>query len=373
MPTPFEAAVLGSLRLKNRFVRSATWEGLADDEGSCTAELNALIGELARGEIGLIISSHAYVSPEGQAGPWQLAVHHDRFIPGLKTLAAAARDGGSQIVLQLAHAGLQAARALTKTEVLAPSRIAMRGTKVGRAMTPEDIERVAQDFTAAAQRAREAGFDGIQIHAAHGYLLSQFLSPHFNRRKDEYGGSLQNRARLVLEILQRIKAALGPQFPVLIKVNSEDFLKNGLKVPDMLQLATLLARSGIDGIELSGGTNDAASIYHPVRQGHAAVEEPEVYYRDAAQRYKQHIGVPLMLVGGIRSFPVATDLIQQGLADFVALCRPLIREPNLIARWQAGDVRKATCDSCNLCFEPIWKGQGVHCVVEEPPRPWRNP
>ena len=367
----FEPAALGSLNLKNRFVRSATWEGLAHDDGSCSEELVALTCELAHGEIGLIISSHAYVSPEGQAGPGQLAVDHDRVIPPLHSLVEAAHEGGSKIVLQLAHAGLQAARLLTKTEALAPSRIALRGAKLGRAMALGEVECIIQAFALAAQRACQAGFDGVQIHAAHGYLLSQFLSPHFNRRKDLYGGSLENRSRIVLDILQRIRAALGRQFTVLIKTNSEDFLKHGSTVEDMLQFAARLEQAGIDGIELSGGTNDPASIYHPVRQGTPAVEAEEVYYRAAAQRYKEKIRVPLLLVGGIRSYSVAAHLIEDGATDFVSLSRPLIREPHLVARWKAGATNRATCDSCNLCFDPIWKGEGVYCVVQENATSWR--
>lgn len=368
----FEPASLGSLNLKNRFVRSATWEGLARADGSCSAELVAQTRELAKGELGLIISSHAFVSREGQAGPGQLAVDHARFIPALKAMVAAAHDGGSKIVLQLAHAGLQAARTLTKTEALAPSRIAVRGVRVGQALTLDEVEGLIQAFVLAAQRAFQAGFDGIQIHAAHGYLLSQFLSPHFNRRKDLYGGSLENRSRIVLDIVQRIRAALGRQFPVLIKTNSEDFLKHGLTVDEMLQFAARLEQAGIDGIELSGGTNDPASSYHPVRQGTPVVEADEVYYRAAAQRYKEKIRVPLLLVGGIRSYSVAAQLIDDGLTDFVCLSRPLIREPHLVARWKAGATQRATCDSCNLCFDPIWKGEGVYCVAEEQARSWRG-
>jgi 2,4-dienoyl-CoA reductase-like NADH-dependent reductase (Old Yellow Enzyme family) len=165
----------------------------------------------------------------------------------------------------------------------------------------------------------------------------------------------------VVEILERIKALAGDDYPVLIKMNSEDFLDDGLTVAEMLQVAAMLEESGINGIELSGGVSDPACHYIPVREGTPLTEEEEAYYRHAAQRYKERIGVPLILVGGIRSFTVAKELIEDGLADYIALSRPLIREPNLVARWKSGDTGKSECGSCNACFGPIRRGEGFYC------------
>ena len=361
MPTPWETTSLGGLRLKNRFVRSATWEGLAADDGSCTTELVNVIADLARGEIGLIISSHAYVSPAGQAGPRQIAICDDRFVDGIKKMVKAAHDPGSRIILQLAHAGIQATTSLTHREAVGPSELKKAVGKRGRAMTTEEIAQTVDAFANGARRAKEAGFDGVQIHAAHGYLLSQFLSPHFNQRTDEYGGSVQNRARIVLEILERVKALAGDDYPVLIKMNSEDFLDDGFTVAEMLEVAARLEAAGIDGIELSGGVIDPACHYIPVREGTPLTEEEEAYYRQAARRYKERIGVPLILVGGIRSYTVSQELIEDGCADYIALSRPLIREPNLVARWKYGDTGKSECGSCNACFGPIRRGDGFYC------------
>ena len=208
----FDSTFLGHIAL-NRFVRSATWEGMAHEDGACTPALVEVIRELAKGEIGLIISSHAFVSPEGQAGPRQLAIHDDRFISGLSRMAEAAHDGGSKIVLQLAHAGVQADTSLTKTR---SSRSLKSAERKWFDRSSDDAGRNRADpaaFVVAAQRAQAAGFDGVQIHAAHGYLLSQFLSPYFNRRTDEFGGCLENRARIVLTILEDIKAAWGRRSP----------------------------------------------------------------------------------------------------------------------------------------------------------------
>jgi 2,4-dienoyl-CoA reductase-like NADH-dependent reductase (Old Yellow Enzyme family) len=361
----FEPSSIGTLRVKNRFVRSATWEGMADEDGSCTSRLVDLTAELAEGEVGLIVSSHAFVSPEGQAGPWQLGVHDDKFIPGLSQMATAAHDGGSTIVVQLAHAGLQAATPLTKMEAIGPSSLPREDGTHCREITLHEIQQTVDAFVAAAVRAKDAGFDGVQIHAAHGYLLSQFLSPYYNRRQDEFGGSVANRARLVLDILRRIKSSLGDEFPALIKMNSEDFIDGGLTVDDMLQIARMLEEAGVDAIELSGGTADAASQFKPVRRGRLPSEDKEVFCHDAAKRYKETIKVPLILVGGIRSYSVAEKLVDDGIADFVSLSRPLIREPGLVARWKSGDTAKSECGSCNLCFKPILEGKGMYCVSQE--------
>jgi 2,4-dienoyl-CoA reductase-like NADH-dependent reductase (Old Yellow Enzyme family) len=337
---------------------------MAHDDGSVSSALADLIGELATGELGLIISSHAFVSSEGQAGPWQVAVHDDRFIPGLTQMAEAAHKDGSSIVLQLAHAGIQAATKLTNQEAIGPSSYPRQDGTVSREMTLVEIQTTIDAFVAAAGRAKAAGFDGVQIHAAHGYLLSQFLSPYFNRRENGFGGSLESRARIVMGILGGIKSTLGSAFPVLIKMNSEDYINGGLSVEEMLQIARMLEDAGIDGIELSGGTTDAASQFNPVRQGKLPSEEDEVFYREAARRYKESINVPLILVGGIRSYSVAERLVDYGVADFISLCRPLIREPDLVARWKSGDTSRSECGSCNLCFKPIFKGEGMYCVSQ---------
>jgi 2,4-dienoyl-CoA reductase-like NADH-dependent reductase (Old Yellow Enzyme family) len=359
----FEPATLAGMTLKNRFVRSATWEGLAHEDSSCSTRLVNVIRNLAKGEVGLIISSHAYVAREGQASPWQLSVDDDRFVPGLRRMADAAHEHGSKILLQLAHAGIQAAESLTGQDALGPSPVANKHGVRGREMTIGQISQTVRAFGRAAERANEAGFDGVQIHAAHGYLLSQFLSPHFNKRTDEYGGSTRNRAQIVLQVIEEVTYRLGDTFPVLIKINSDDFLEDGMKVDEMLRVAKLLEWGAVDGVELSGGTPDPASTFSPIRKASPASEDDEVYYRDAARRYKERLRVPLILVGGIRSYEVAEQLVEQGVADFISLSRPLIREPDLIARWKSGETRKSECESCVQCLQHIHQGGGIRCVA----------
>jgi 2,4-dienoyl-CoA reductase-like NADH-dependent reductase (Old Yellow Enzyme family) len=195
-------------------------------------------------------------------------------------------------------------------------------------------------------------------------LLSQFLSPFYNRRKDEYGGSLENRARIVLEVLESIRGRVQADYPVMIKLNSQDFVEVGLSVDESLKVAAMLDASGIDAIELSGGTFYASKLT-PVRKGRLDSQNDEVYYKNEAGRFKQAVGVPLMLVGGIRSFEVAERLVDDGTADYISLCRPFIREPDLVNRWKSGDRRKAFCISDNECFRPGRSGEGISCVMTE--------
>jgi 2,4-dienoyl-CoA reductase-like NADH-dependent reductase (Old Yellow Enzyme family) len=231
-------------------------------------------------------------------------------------------------------------------------------------MLPEEIRRVVDAFGKSAVRAEKAGFDGVQIHAAHGYLLSQFLSPFFNKRSDAYGGSLENRLRIVLEVFQGIKGQVGADFPVMIKMNAQDFLEGGLSMDEALNAATVLAEVGIDAIELSGGTPYSGKRT-PVRTGKLESPDDEVFYLHEAGAYKKRVTAPLMLVGGIRSFEVAERLVDEGTTDYVSLCRPLIREPDLIQRWKSGDLRKSACISDNGCFKPGRAGEGIYCVVEK--------
>jgi 2,4-dienoyl-CoA reductase-like NADH-dependent reductase (Old Yellow Enzyme family) len=203
----------------------------------------------------------------------------------------------------------------------------------------------------------------VQIHYAHGYLLSQFLSPIFNRRRDEYGGSVVNRARIHLEVYHAIREAVGTSFPVLIKMNCRDFMENGLSLDDSIEAAGLLAAAGLDAIEVSGGLLTGGKL-NPSRPGIDS-EEKEAYFSEELRAFRKAIHIPLILVGGNRSFEVAERLVQNGLADYISMSRPFIREPDLINRWKAGDRRRAECLSDNLCFKPGMEGEGIYCVVEK--------
>jgi len=358
----FETSSINSMTLSNRFVRSATWEGMATADGAVTPKLIETMTALARGEVGLIISSHAYVRPDGQAGLGQLGIYKDDLIPGLREMTTAVHDSGGKIVIQLSHAGNFAAKKLTGKPPLVVSNFEGMASSPRQEITQQDIQEMVSDFAEAARRAKAAGFDGVQIHSAHGYLLSQFLSPVFNKRKDEYGGEVRNRARIHLEIYHAIRQVVGQDDPVLVKLNCRDFVENGMNLEDSLQVARSLADAGIDAIELSGGflTSDKLS---PSRLGINTVEK-EAYFQEEARAVKKKTGIPLILVGGIRSFEVAEKLVEDGITDYISMCRPFIREPDLINRWKRGDWHRAECKSDNLCFKPGMDGEGIYCVVK---------
>ncbi len=364
MDRVFQPGEINGMKLDNRFVRSATWEGMATEEGACTVNLIDLLVSLAEGGVGLIISSHAYVSKEGQAGPWQLGIYDDGLIPGLRKMTDAVHEKGGRIVAQLAHAGFFAGQKLTGSMPLAPSLVEGFGKSPRKEMTVEDIGHVVQAFSRAAGRAKAAGFDGVQIHSAHGYLLNQFLSPAFNQRIDAYGGDIRNRVRIHLEVLGGIREAVGPDYPVLIKMNSQDFVENGLTMEDSVMGGVLLQQGGIDAIELSGGMVISSLNMGPSRAGIKS-EEKEAYFREAAVGFKKKISLPLILVGGNRSFEVAERLLEEGTADYISMSRPFIREPDLINRWKDGDRQKAACLSDNQCFAPAMAGEGIYCVTEK--------
>jgi len=356
----FETARIGGMQVKNRFVRSATWEGMARDDGSCSPELAEKMAELARNEVGLVISSHAYVSPEGKAGPWQLGVHGEDMLPGLKEMTSAVHEAGGRVVLQLAHAGSQTNPDLTGLEPIGPSRPGEGDEFSCREMGPEDIRHVVEAFGRGARMAEQAGFDGVQIHAAHGYLLSQFLSPCYNRRTDEYGGNIEGRARMILEVLDAIRSRTSSGFSVLIKINAADYIEGGMDPEESLAVCRMLRDRGLDAVELSGGTFKSGSLIPP-RTTPIRSTEDEVYYLDVARSYKQEMDIPLILVGGIRSYEVARDLVEQGDTDFVSLARPLIRDPELVRRWKEGNTGQSACRSDNKCFKPVLAGEGLSC------------
>jgi 2,4-dienoyl-CoA reductase-like NADH-dependent reductase (Old Yellow Enzyme family) len=359
----FEGTVLNGLVLSNRFVRSATWEGLAAPGGYGTEELGNLWRDLARGKVGLIITGHAYVSPEGQAAPAQLGIHTDRHISSLKEMVDKVHDAGGKIAVQVSHGGRYALK-LPDAVRVGPSTLESRGEVQCKGMTEEEIHRAVAQFAGAARRAKAASFDAIQIHAAHSYLLSEFLSPFFNKRTDAYGGAVSHRAAFLLEVVRAVRHEVGDRFPVFVKLNSQDFLEGGFTVEEMLEVASLLEDAAVDAIEMSGGHHVEGIFgrFFPARKIRPMAEE-RPYYLDEARCYKERVQVPLMLVGGIRSLEWARRVVSEGIADYVSLCRPLIKEPGLIDRWRSGDTAKSACVSDNDCFNPALKGEGVRCTA----------
>jgi len=313
---------------------------MAGEDGVVTPKLLKLMGDLADGGVGLIITGHAYVHPNGIHSAGQLGIDRDLLIPGLKQMTRLVHEKSGRIVAQLGYGG----------SYLSQSRVAN--------MSATDLHGVVDAFALAAGRARRAGFDGVQVLAAHGFLLSQFLCPRYNPRRDGYGGSLENRARMLLEVLNAVRETVGPEFPVLVKFNASDGVENGMTLNESVTVAAMLQDAGIDGIELSGGLLNVANLM----DGGYGKEDNKVYFEDEAVAYKRSIQVPLILVGGIRSYAKAESLVLSGTADYIAMCRPLICEPDLVARWKSGNTETAACISCNNCVQEAIRGSGIACV-----------
>lgn len=365
MPELFEKTKIDGIEMPNRFVRSATWEGLADARGRATQELARLYLDLVRGGVGLVITGHAYVSPEGMASPHQLGVYSDDLIMDLQATTAAVHEEGGNVAMQISHSGCHGSYRLNKLQPVGPSPFASQRGPDCKGLSYDEIQRIIGDFTKATVRAGRSGFDGVQLHAAHGYLLSQFLSPFYNYREDDFGGSLENRARMLIDIIQSIRAETSSELALMVKLNSEDFVENGLTVDEMLDVAMMLEEAGVDAIEMSGGTIHSPAQYNAIRKGVIKSPDKEVYYREAAKRYKARVRTPLMLVGGIRSYETAASLVENGVTDYVSMSRPLVCEPDVINRWRAGDIKRSECLNDNMCFTPAIRGRGLQCYIKE--------
>jgi 2,4-dienoyl-CoA reductase-like NADH-dependent reductase (Old Yellow Enzyme family) len=364
MSKPFEKTTLNGMTLNNRFIRSATWEGMCEKDGRPTAKLTSCYRDLAAGDVGLIITGYAFVRPDGKQLPGKMGIHTDDFAADMRVLTQAVHGEGGKICIQLVHAGGQTTTETAGRRPLAPSALKVEQfPEEPGAMSKEDIDEIVASFGDGARRAKEYGFDAIQLHAAHGYLINQFLSPLTNRRTDGYGGSLENRCRFLLEVYRHIRLEAGSDFPVFAKLNGSDNLEGGLNVSDAVHAARLLDKEKIDAIEVSGGTS-ASGENNPVR---IKIDRPgrEAYNLALAREIQKAVQCPIMVVGGFRSLEVIHKALVEDGIDYISMARPLIREPQLIKRWREGDLSPARCISCNGCFEPGIKEGGIFCVVEK--------
>lgn len=360
----YDKVNIGTLELSNRFVRSATWEGMCDEYGRPTPRLAELYREMAEGGVGLIITGYTVVHPRGRQMTGAIGACSDSQIPVLSNLTSAVHGAGGRLMAQLFHAGAQTSVRTIGEPPVGPSEVESPFySGVPRAMTIGEIDEVVVSFGQSARRAREAGFDGVQLHGAHGYLINQFLSPLTNMRTDRYGGSLANRFRFLEEVYQSVREQVGQDFPVAIKLTGSDNLEGGLQIDDAVLFARTLEDLGIDAIEVSAGTSGSGEGV-PVRKAISS-EEKEGYNAEFARRIREEVSVPVMLVGGLRSFSVIKILLEDQVADFFSLSRPLIREPDLANIWKKDPGHRSTCTSCNLCFRPGMREGGIYCVPEK--------
>lgn len=359
-----DTGLIGTLELKNRIIRSATWEGMCGEDGRPTQKLMDYYADLVKGGIGLIISGYTYVRPDGKQLPGKMGIYTDAFSEDFKKLTRMVHDAGGKIAIQLVHAGGMADLKSLGRKPVAPSAIkAGKFPDLPLALPILEIEDITDAFAKAAGRAKDWGFDAVQIHGAHGYLVSQFLSPETNHRTDEYGGTLENRSRFLFDIYEKIRARVGKAFPVFIKFNGDDHLENGLTAAEALEVAKQLSQAGIDAIEVSSGSASSGSK-GPARTKLTS-PDLEAYNLDLAKGIKQQVACPVISVGGFRSLTIAQKAVAEDGIDFISLSRPLIREPDLPLKWLGGQTGKAECISCNKCFIPGMTKGGIYCVAKK--------
>jgi 2,4-dienoyl-CoA reductase-like NADH-dependent reductase (Old Yellow Enzyme family) len=355
---------IGSVEIRNRFIRSSTSETLADEDGFITPRYRALHQALARGGVGLIFTGHCYVHPSGKSIAGMTQMHDDDHIPQLRRLTDAVHAEGARIFAQLQHAGSQS----RAPEVVPVAPSVVPNPQFGRTpteATPAQIAEIIAAFGEAAGRVNAAGFDGVHVHAGHGYLISEFLSPASNLRRDEWGGSLENRQRFGLEAYRAMRAEVGPDFPITWKLGLQDFVPGGLTLDEGLATADRFAAEGVDAIEGSAGLMspkaESAPMYVAVdtrrafedRLFHRMFKPPvaQAYFRDWARALRRRLDCRVILVGGLRTTEVMEAAIADGDADFVSLARPFIREPDLVRKIEAGKRGLVECVSCNICLD----------------------
>ncbi len=367
MATLFEETAINGMTMRNRMVRSATWEGMCEQDGRPTQKLINCYRNLAQGGVGLIITGFTFVRQEGKALPGKMGIHTDDFAADYENLTNAVHRASGKIAVQLVHAGGKANAKAAGRQPLAPSSIQDdQFPEMPAELTKDEISDIVAAFGEGARRAKAWGIDAVQLHGAHGYLINQFLSPHINRRGDEYGGSIENRSRFLLQVYHKVRDTVGADFPVLIKLNASDNLDGGLTVDDAVYAAKKLSDTGIDAIEVSAGTS-ASGDKNPAR---VKINKPEkeAYNLELAIRIKEVVNCPVMVVGGFRSYEVVEKALQDNGMDCIAMSRPLIREPDLPNRWLQDDRSPARCISCNSCFQPGMEEGGIYCVAEKKER-----
>jgi len=391
----FSPGHIGNIELKNRLVRSATYDNAATPEGRVTEKMIEIYRTLAKGGIGLIITGIVGIYKKAITPHLILGNYDDSFLPELKKISQAVHDsdGECKIMVQLHHPGrqvihpedlmkilpylpkvymsyieqhpeaLQSQDQPTKlVEPTAPSPVFDNlFDRTPRGLEIKEINEIIDAYVEGIHRVQEAGFDGVQLHAAHGYLLSSFLSPHTNIRDDQYGGSTENRTRIIAEIYERARKKVGENFPIIIKFNTMDFLPDGIDIVEATKVGKILSKIGFDAIETSGGMWEALThgqeqmgwtpVLLPESRTEIRSKDQEGYFLLGATALKDEINNPVILVGGLRSFDKIEEILESGNADFISLSRPLIRQPDLPNLWLSGSGKNtAECISCNGCL-----------------------
>jgi 2,4-dienoyl-CoA reductase-like NADH-dependent reductase (Old Yellow Enzyme family) len=373
-----KSAIVG-IELKNKIFRSATYEGMSDEEGMPTKKLSDLYLKLAKGEVGAIITGLIGVQRKGRTNSRMCMLDRDDFVDDYQQINARLKEYGVPVIAQLAHGGGQCDKIASGGFNLAPSKKFYSLTnKFSQVLSEENIIEIIDHFIIAIERAKKAGFAGVQLHAAHGYLLSEFLSGGLNRRKDKWGGSTENRFRIIAEIMKGARQRVG-NYPILAKFSAYDYLKNGISMDEGLRIAVMFQRAGIDALEVSCGANDGLNTIRapkipsdsiianmlPIKIKSGIIKsmlkktmplfvkryDPIYNYNfSAAEKIKQKIDIPVIVVGGIRNINDINSIINGGKADYVSMCRPFILEPDLVKKFKAGKQDNSKCIDCCYCM-----------------------
>ena len=356
----FEPFKIGTMGLKNRIVMPPMGTNFAAEGGFVTGRLTNYHVERAKGGVGLIIVEGAYVEPRGKGTVTQLAVDNDDKISGLRELAAAVKANGAKVALQLFHGGRQSLSAAIGTQPVSASEVFCRMTReTPRALTVEEIKDVVEAFAEGARRAKEAGFDAVEIHGAHGYLINQFLSPLTNKRTDKYGGDVKGRTTFLLEILERIREKVGGGYPILCRINGDDYIEGGITLEEAKKIAKMLEAGGVDALHISAGIYDS-----PVPVTTAPMALPRGNLVHLAAGIKEVVHVPVIAVGRINDPELAEEILQQGKADLVSMGRALLADPDLPKKAAAGaldDVNR--CTACDECIARLFFQKDIACSV----------
>lgn len=377
------------LFLKNSFIKAATFEGMYD-EGIPNQNLFDHHSKIALGNVALTTVSYGAVSKEARTFSEQMYIHPGSLKP-LKELAEKVHGAGGKVSMQLTHCGYFS-KNKSAGKLLAPSRLfnaygALSGLIFSRAMDQKDMAEVANDFAQAALSLKSIGFDALEIHMGHGYLLSQFLNPKTNRRKDRYGGTIENRSRFPLEVLKKVVASVGPDFPILVKLNLSDGLKGGFSIEDCIYVSKLLEKNGCTAIVLSGGFTSKTPFYMMrgkiplkgmIKNGKSLAEKITLglfgpliikkydyashFFLPLARRVREAVDMDLVYLGGADSKDAIEKILNAGF-DFIALARPLIHDPDFLIKLESGLIQRSLCNHCNECIVQMERG-GVSCVLK---------
>lgn len=372
---------IAGIPLKNRIIRSATHEGLSDKEGKPTDKLIKKYEALAKGEVSAIITGYAGIMQNGKSDLHNMMmINKDNLIPYHQKLVDHIHQYNTSVILQIAHCGRQTRSDVTGLPIVAPSSIKDKfyNEEIPHELTDNEIYEIIEHFVSAIERTKKAGYDGVQLHLAHGYLLSSFLSPHMNKRKDKWGGNTINRFRIIKEILIRARKKVG-DYPILVKMNGHEKSKDGLKTEEAVVIAKYLEEFGCNAIEVSCGILEEGffcirgdfpfdmlaknneqikkipkflhQIVKPVLKRIMGSTEPMFLYNlSSAEQIKKSVNIPVIVVGGIRKLEDIKSIIENNRCDYISMSRPFILEPNIVMKFKEGKQSEAKCINCNYCL-----------------------